>query len=333
MCPNPAAEVDACISGCRSIAVVGFVDCFAHFQTGQDHMWRGAVSRCLRDRVRRSRGLFRVVKNQNEPRALDSHIQYPRFSDYTHCIMTITSVHQMELDKFPLALRLLVETELASGNAIIEVGHSFPAPPAGAYIKLANKVSTRARATDDELNYYERNSSIYSGEFADAQRIYFVIEPPNPPPLELDMEAIRKSYEPQPYSPTTAANPPRANEGSSKRYRELCEEALNAESQLDSVAAIQQAIIAAVKAGASFSNSHKEGGTNIFWKSGRFVRSDYGDYPDEQQFTDEIEFLKMLHQFCHWDATRHSGKDQLSEIDTWRLILRQMNLLRRVGLR
>ena len=382
--------------------------------------------------------------------------------------MTITPEQQIELVKFPTALRLLVEKELAAGNSIIEVGHGFPAPPVGAYLKLANKVSTRARATGDLLSFYERHSSSYSGEFTDAQRFYFVLEPPNPPPPEPDLDAIRKSYEPPPYSsqrdmPTSrspareaglettmgtpretnidsaasqalsieesatgstrvlhfrdkrppqqvksalereirtlftptmehdmlclrakanvvgadyefllrfeaallenncyslrmdvswaaeassndayyrqtsgswfacwtgdfmAANAPLANEGSAQHYRQLCDETFNFEQQLDSVPAIQQTILAAVKRGAAFRTSHKEGGTDIYWKSGRYVRSDYGDYPDEQQFPDDTEFLKMLYQFCRWEVTRNSGKDQWSEIDTWRLILRRMD--------
>ncbi len=377
--------------------------------------------------------------------------------------MTITPEQEMELAKFPTMLRILIEAELASGNTIIEIGHSFPAPPAGVYIKLANKVSTRTRADGDGLSFYERNSSSYSGEFTDAQRFYFVIEPPNPPPAELDMDAIRKSLEPQTnlseislrtsrspdeheaspakepnvdsdsshalsieesasgatrvlyfgdkrpphevqfamerelmtlFTPSmedgklclrakaivvgadydfllcfeaalsdwncyslratvlwgelpsdhadyfrktaaswfaswtsafVAANRPLVNEGSAERYRKLCEEGFNAEKQLDSVAAIQQTIIAAIKDGARFCDSHKEGGTNIYWKGEQFVRSDYGDNPDKRHFTDEIEFLKMLRQFCHCDVTRNSGKDQLSEIDSWRLIMRRMD--------
>jgi hypothetical protein len=121
------------------------------------------------------------------------------------------------------------------------------------------------------------------------------------------------------------ANPPAAGEGSSQRYHQLSEEALKSEQQFDSIVAIQQAIIVSIKRGARFGTAHKEGGTNIYWKNSRFVRSDYGDYPDEQQFTDEIDFLKMLRQFCHSDVTRNSGKDQLSEIDTWRLIMRRMD--------
>ncbi len=388
--------------------------------------------------------------------------------------MNLTAEQQKELAKFPPPLRALIEAELAAGNDIVEIGHSFPAPPAGAYFKLAQKVSTRPRASSGDLSFYERNSSIYSGEFTDAKRFYFVIEPPNPPPPEPDMNAIRKALEPKsdslaqlaqratgsnmeiardetseeievrgrergrmeeasaPQRPLTsvetatsskyvlhfedkrpphevqfalerelttlfapamdqgkltmlaranvigtryffelrfeaalffrncyslrveaswaeqplknhdycrktfdswfklwtrdlmAANPPQPDAGSAERYRKLCDATLQAEAHLDSVAAIQQTIVAEMKHGGSFGTSHKEGGTNIYWRSGRFIRSDYGENPDQKEFTDEAEFLKMLHQFCHWDAARHAGPNKLSEFDTWKLILRQM---------
>lgn len=376
--------------------------------------------------------------------------------------MNLTTEQQKELAQFPPALRVLIEAELAAGNAIVEVGHSFPAPPAGAYFKLANKVTTRPRRSSDGVSFYERNSSIYSGEFTDAKRFYFVLEPPNPPPPEPDMDAIRKALEPKPdplmqiaqraaaasvemaigtsrpketlkprrcltsvesatgakrilhfedrrpphevqfalerelmtlfaaalddgklrmlakanvngaryffelhfeaalffrncYSlcveaswadqpanshdyfrktsdswfslwtrDLMAANPPKADAGSPERYRKLAEAALAAETHLDSVAAIQQAIIAGVKDGGSYSTSHKEGGTNIFWRGGKFIRSDYGDDPDHKEFTDEAEFLQMLRQFCHWNVSRQTGPEKLSDFDTWKLILRRL---------
>lgn len=388
--------------------------------------------------------------------------------------MNLTPEQQTELAKFPAPLRTLVEAELAAGNTIAEVGHSFPAPPAGAYFKLANKVTTRPRASSDDLSFYERNSSIYSGEFTDAKRFYFILEPPNPPPPEPDMDAIRKALESKPdplmqlaqraagtsveivfgeSSPSSmpletrgrteavphpqrrvleftetatgvkhilhfedrrpphevqfalerelmtlfagamdngklcllargnvngaryffelrfeaalffrncyslrveaswaeqpanshdyfrktadswfslwtrdlmAANPPKPDAGSPERYRKLAEAALAAETHLDSVAAIQQAIVAGIKQGGTYGTSHKEGGTNIFWRSGRFIRSDYGDYPDHKEFTDETKFLTMLQQFCQWDVHRHAGPDKLSEFDAWKLILRRM---------
>lgn len=389
-----------------------------------------------------------------------------------------TPEQETELANFPLALRALIEAELAFGNSIVELGHTFPAPPAGAYIKLANKVSTRPRAEGDGLSFYERNNSSYSGEFYDAKRFYFVLEPPNPPPPAPDMDAIRRSLEPRKNLPDSSlpnvalpegnlgrssteyqrksyrdkppqvdwdssqafsieesdtgatrvlhfrdkrpphqlqfalerdvrtlftpsleegvlylrasakvvgmgydlllrfeaalpewncyslrldvswrelsadnyeyyrktsgswfeswtsdfapANRPLANEGSAERYRKLCEEALSAEKHLDSVAAIQMAIIAAMKEGARFYDSHKEGDTKVYWAKERFIRLDEGDDPDERHFTDESEFLKMLYSFCHWQATSHSDKDQLSEIDTWRLILRRMTLPKNV---
>ncbi|MEQ1693084.1 MAG: hypothetical protein ABMA00_17475, partial [Gemmatimonas sp.] len=112
--------------------------------------------------------------------------------------MNLTTEQQTELSQYPQVLRDLLLAELAAGNVIVEIGHSFPAPPAGGYIKLANTVSTRPRASGDGIDFYDRNSSIYSGEFTDAKRFYFILEPPSPPPPEPDMNALRKSYEPRP---------------------------------------------------------------------------------------------------------------------------------------
>ncbi len=112
--------------------------------------------------------------------------------------------------------------------------------------------------------------------------------------------------------------------GSPQLYHKRCDEALNEEQQLKSVDAIQHAIVDGMKRGASFRSSHKEGGTNIYWKNGRYVRSDYGDYPSEQTFESGEQFLKMLRQFCEWDVTSHSPKGSLSEIDVWHLIYRRM---------
>jgi hypothetical protein len=122
------------------------------------------------------------------------------------------------------------------------------------------------------------------------------------------------------------ANPPDAAVGSPELYRKLTETALQAEASLDSVAAIQQAIIAGMKRGGSFGNSHKEGGTNITWRIDRFIRSDYGDYPDHKEFRTEAEFLPALLQFCQWEVARNTGAEKLTEYDTWKLILRRLQL-------
>ena len=140
--------------------------------------------------------------------------------------MSIPPELRRDLDAFPPPLRALLEAELAAGNTIVEVGHSFPAPPAGAYVKLASPVSTRPRRSGDDLDFYDRDSSLYSGEFTDAQRFFFVLEPPHPPPPELDMEAIRAGRQrPGPASgraprpPTAPAAPPDAPRSPLQRFR------------------------------------------------------------------------------------------------------------------
>lgn len=371
--------------------------------------------------------------------------------------MNVPGEFAKEFATFPAALRKLVEAELESGNTIAAIEHGFPAAPCGASIKLTRPVNAQRRKSGNGLSFYERNHPNYAGEFTTTERHFFVLEPPNPPPPEPDMDAIRKAFEPKPdplvrlaercvgssveiapgqsslsskaivctetatgatrllhfqderppheiqfelerrlmtlFVPTMEngrlimraqanvaggryffelcfeaallltncyslraetswaeqaathhdyyrktsdswfqhwtrdlqpANPPKANAGSTGRYQKLCAAALQAEAHLDTIPAIQQSIIAALKRGGRFTTAHKEGGTNIFWQSGRFVRSDYGDYPDEQKFTDEAAFLKMLYQFCHWDVSRNAGPDKRSEFDAWKLILRRL---------
>ncbi len=98
-------------------------------------------------------------------------------------------------DSLPPVLRALLDAELAAGNTITEVGHTHPAPPVGAYFKLARPVSTRPRESGGGLQFYERNSSQYSGEFTDAKRFFWILEPPLPPPPEPDMDAIRAAMD------------------------------------------------------------------------------------------------------------------------------------------
>lgn len=386
--------------------------------------------------------------------------------------MNLTPDQNTELAKFPTALRALIDAELAAGNAIEEIGHSHPAPPVGAFVKFTKKVTTRARASGDGLKFYERNSSLYSGEFYDDERFFFVLEPANPPPPEPDMDAIRKALEPKPdpivklaereagsylakaieqtyavsrpppspsqmsapmlpvftntetatgwtrtlnfsdkrpphlvlfdlerelmvlflvsmdacqlrmvatahvngaryefelryvaalkqanhFSLHTEASwadadkvhndyfrktsdswfrlwtrelqsapPPDLKENIVERYERECAATLHAQQHLDSVFAVQRAIIAGMKSGGTFGTSHKEGGTNISWRVDYFIRSDYGDYPDTKIFRNENEFLKMLWQFCQFEVTRHAGKQGLSELDTWKLILHRMS--------
>jgi hypothetical protein len=97
--------------------------------------------------------------------------------------------HAKEIQRMSAALRALVEAELQAGNEIIEIGHSFPAAPVGCYVMLAKPVSSRPRASSAGISFYDRKHPNYSGEFADDQRHFSVLEPPHPP--EPDMDAIR----------------------------------------------------------------------------------------------------------------------------------------------
>jgi hypothetical protein len=107
--------------------------------------------------------------------------------------MNLAQEHRADFDAMPAVLRALLEAELGAGNTIVEVGHSSPAPPAGAYFKLAIPISTRRRNSGDGIDFYDRNSSMYSGEFTDAKRFYFILEPPHPAEPEPDMDAIREA--------------------------------------------------------------------------------------------------------------------------------------------
>jgi hypothetical protein len=218
---------------------------------------------------------------------------------------------------------MLVESELAAGNAIVEVGHSFPAPPAGAFVKLAKHVSTRPRAAGDGLEFYERPNSLYSGAFFDAKRFYFVLEPPLPSP-EPDANAIQNARKSRWSSSTPITLVDVLNEdGPATNADERCEEPKDAGG--DSVEAIQRAIIEKFKSGAYYRMSHKEGGTNIFWRGTHFVRSDFGDDAMEQTFKDESEFLKMLRQVCDCVLAAGHGGEERSEYEHWRSILSRLD--------
>lgn len=389
--------------------------------------------------------------------------------------MNLTPEQQKEFAKFPEPLRALVEAELAAGNAIAAIENGFPAAPCGASIKLAKAVNAANRKSTSEVKFYERNTSSYCGEFTTAERHFFVLEPPLPPPPYPDMDAIRKSLEPKPdplsklaqreagtgiqFSPLAlrnrrgetktstaqnteapkapphftntesatgwtrvlhfedkrpphlvqfnlerelmvlfvasmdgselrmnatadvngarydfevrflaalksnyhyslrteaswadsdpkhhdyfrktsdswfqmwtrelmAATPPDLSKNLVERYQKESAAALHAQQQLNSVEAVQRAIIDGMKRGGTYGSSHKEGGSNIYWRVDRYVRSDYGDYPDHQNYMSDAEFLRMLWNFCQFEVKRHAGKQGLSELDTWKLILRRMS--------
>ncbi len=132
--------------------------------------------------------------------------------------MQIPKEFESDWAKFPAVLRELVEAEVAAGNAVIEFGHGFPAPPVGAYIKLAGPLRTRPRASTPEIAFYERNMPSYNGELHDERRHYFVLEAPVPEPPEPERPAPRaaapsfhREAAPRPAAPGEGLHPAAAS--------------------------------------------------------------------------------------------------------------------------
>lgn len=114
--------------------------------------------------------------------------------------MTIPPQFRETADAFPAALRTLLEAELAAGNTIAEAGSSFPAPPAGAFLRMTRNVTTRTRESGGGLKFLTFPNSINCGSFTDDRQFYFILEPPLPPPPEPDMDAIRAAHSPGAFS-------------------------------------------------------------------------------------------------------------------------------------
>jgi hypothetical protein len=111
-------------------------------------------------------------------------------------------------------------------------------------------------------------------------------------------------------------------DGSAARYQAFAEHARRAEAHLTDVPAIQQAILTALRNGATYSTNHKEGGTDIKFERGQFVRADYGDNPGGQRFRDETDFLAFLRKFYDWEISHNAAPAKVSEYDAWKLMLR-----------
>ncbi len=92
---------------------------------------------------------------------------------------------------FPAPLRALVQAELRAGNHILSIDRAKPAPPHGACIRFARKVTTHPRQSSPQLRFFEPLAPTHAGEFSDHERTHFIIEPPNNHAIEPDMNAIR----------------------------------------------------------------------------------------------------------------------------------------------
>lgn len=107
-----------------------------------------------------------------------------------------------------------------------------------------------------------------------------------------------------------------------KRYADQTAAVLGAEAHLNSVEAVQQEIINGMRAGASFSTAHKEGGTVLSFRGDRFIRADFGESQERVEFADEPSFLTALRNLYQWETGRGFHPDQPSEYVRWKLMLR-----------
>jgi hypothetical protein len=125
--------------------------------------------------------------------------------------------------------------------------------------------------------------------------------------------------------PLQIASAPEDDEGSTERYRALAEQTLAMEAQLSTVAAVQDALLAQMRKGATFSTAHKEGGTILRWQGSHFTRTDFGESDLKQTFDDDSTFLTFVHAFYDWDTSSHVYPNKVSELDAWKLILRKLS--------
>jgi hypothetical protein len=110
--------------------------------------------------------------------------------------------------------------------------------------------------------------------------------------------------------------------GSSARYARVVEEALGAEAHLTDVPSLQQEVVRRMREGAIFRTAHKEGGTTISHRDGRWSRVDYGESTTSEHFHDEATFLVFLRRFFSAEVSRNAAPDEVPEEKAWRLILR-----------
>ena len=99
------------------------------------------------------------------------------------------------------------------------------------------------------------------------------------------------------------------------------------------IAAVQQKILASIRSGYMFRQSHKEGNTRIYFDGTNFVRLDEGEYPDFVTYPTEAEFLTAIRHWHDWKARHHTYPHSPPELEVWRFIqselMRQANLQRR----
>ncbi len=98
------------------------------------------------------------------------------------------------IERFPAALRRLLDRELDAGNSIATVGGGFPAPPIGEQVMLAQGLQSGPDAREG-LVVRTRASSLNHLEITDGTGHFFILTPPIPPPPLPSMDEIRTQHD------------------------------------------------------------------------------------------------------------------------------------------
>lgn len=94
--------------------------------------------------------------------------------------MNSSAIPPFELAALPVALRAVLDAELAAGNAIARVGFGPPAPPGGACIHLARPIATRRENSPDGLSASAWPNWDHATGLTDAHGRFFLVNPPAP---------------------------------------------------------------------------------------------------------------------------------------------------------
>lgn len=218
--------------------------------------------------------------------------------------------------------------------AVRELNLRDPRPPQDVQAALEREFMTPLRpAIVDGLLEYTGAADVNGATCFITLRLLAVHTPANAYQLRLTFSWGSLPAEAHDYHQRTAGswldlwtreltNGPAATPQRSEAYDRLAAHALAEEARFSSAESIQAIVLEAVRDGATFHTSHKEGGTVISWRHGRFVRQDFGESDTSERFSSDPDFLAFLRRFFEWETQRHIPGGAPTEPDRWRLIAR-----------
>lgn len=84
------------------------------------------------------------------------------------------------------------------------------------------------------------------------------------------------------------------------------------------IARLQWQILSALRGGASYLQSDKEGTTRIYFNGSHFMRVREGDDPEKTRFADDTQFLLALRNLFHWEARKLIYPHDPPEHEIWK---------------